>query len=921
MKIVSIITFILYLSLNLYGSKIDQKEHEQLKLMYDSFIFAKDLDNAYKVAKRALKLKPDSIYWHRKLGEVALWLGKNEESLKHLKYVYKETNDKKLGNLLRDRLYDSYRYEESLPFVKERLQKGDYSSEDLLLMQDLYDKVGRPHELIDTLQELYDLTKEVKYLGDILSIYLRTGEIDKGEDISQILDQEPDKSVKIASTLSKYYFLKKDLKKAFKVLLEVKSRADLKDVEYFKQLSDLGWHLKRYKQSVYGSRKLYQSNNARLEDYQRIFEFYQKSRVDIIEDISIGAIYRLENLDFFLEYAYKRVQKRDFDNLDRVIKRLLSNKKSRRILQNSPKFWLIKATVDSFYRRDGDVKKDLLEASKLDSDSLDINREILWHLIDSYDYERLEKEIQKIESRAEVPKTLLYPVSASYLSLQKPDRAMVYIKKALKNDPKNIEYLSLYAWILSAQGRDIKKREKLKEIYTILREKLGRSNYLLSDGKFMRDYLRVYLEFNSKKEFNELLDLSKKYLLKSDYDQLKLLYYMKYRDYKEASLLLKSMHKPNPITAMEVADLLGDKEELKILMDRYPDAVPIRVKIKSAKDRGEIDRAILLSKLAVEENRKNRYLRRDLSRLYRFYGNHFDLNLGYKKEGKLNILESGVKALYYLGSGFVVEGKVSRYMYRSKKLLNSFNLEDIFTYLTIRKSIVDGNIEAGISYRDTTKNSIGSFFKVDRVFAKRLYIEFKAEDNFRAEDMGIYMLVAGKRDSVSLLGSYTLSPKQNISLMGEYLGYSTLDSIKVGSGYRVDVSWSYMLRVYLDSNIRLFYSKGEFKESGYRGTILDILPQKDRDKRLIESSYQNIGVGYHINGFNSHKIGVDLEPYLDLSALYSDIDHRLHADIEAGFITSTNGKNLFRVNIKYQNKLNNIGKKKLGINFSYSHLY
>ncbi len=920
-KVILLIYFLLYLSTFCYAKN---EESEQFTLMYDSFIFSKDLENAYKVAKSALEKEPNSYFWNQKMSEVTLWTGRHKESIKYLTNIYKTNNDPLIADEIIKRLLASYQYEKALPFIIKKLQQSNYSDQDIELMHDIYDKVGKPKESIKILRKLYAKNNQNRYLSDILSIYLKTGELNKAKKIIKKLERMKIKDAKVILAISQYYFVKKDLDRSYLTLIDAKDRIKVlaKNRKFFEKISDLGWYLHQYESGVYGSLMLYESKTARLVDYQRIAQVYKNSNSTIIRDMSLLALKQHNNSKFFLDYAQRKIEKKEFRDIDFEINKILKDEKSMNILKDKSRFWLIKASIDKHFKRDKEARKSIKNTILLKSGSPETISQTLWYLIDNFEYKALSFEIKKIEKSNNISPNLYHPLAAAYQVLQKPDIAIKYLKKSIKNEPKNLELRFLYASILASQGEEKKRKAELKKISKILSKQAKNNPSLKKDKKFLRQYLEASLDIISSKKFLNLLKISKDKLTPKDYKQLQIAHALKYKKYNKAYKIQESMIDKNPITAMEIARLRGKTDTKKALMKRFSYTTPKYMKIESAENSDQMHKAINLTKTALLNNKKNQYLISKLSTLNENYGDKIEINFKKSKQGILNSQSFNLNGFYYIsnGLGFLVDFKKSTYKNKKIEIANIFETADISAQVGIRKHIYNASIELSLFYRDAKKSTIGFILNADKRVNDNLYLRFNAKTNAKIEDASTILLLSGKKNSAFIETNYKISSNKTLIFLGEYHSYSTFENEKIGSGLRGRFSFDYDFNVNPNMGFELFYTLGNFNESNNTNSIKKVLPTSEKNTKLIEQNSQNIGIGFNYAN-NSYKIGTTFQPYFNISGLYSNVGDRVYTYASTGFKGSFSKNDMYRLELGYLSRLNNLGDEKFGVNLTYTRLF
>ncbi|MDQ7066897.1 MAG: tetratricopeptide repeat protein [Sulfurimonas sp.] len=82
-----------------------------------------------------------------------------------------------------------------------------------------------------------------------------------------------------ATLIARYYYIKQDIQTAYESMLDVKSDEGVpinKLKKYYQLKSDFGWYLQKNDAAAEASYKLFDMNETRLSDYERVSYVYQK---------------------------------------------------------------------------------------------------------------------------------------------------------------------------------------------------------------------------------------------------------------------------------------------------------------------------------------------------------------------------------------------------------------------------------------------------------------------------------------------------------------------------------------------------------------------------------------------------------------------------------------------------------------------
>ncbi len=933
-QIIIIQLIISILILPILANAVRKIDDSELRLMYKSFVFSKDLEHAYKIAKKAVILYPKSLFWHKKMGEIALWTNRSNEAMDHITYIYNHTQDKKLADKLIKQLIGTYQYKKALPVVQHEFDLDRIDPKELV---NIYDKVGEPQEAIKILKKRYAKDPSPWLLTAILSISLNIGELDGLEDIVKKLESYKDRSIEASLALSNYYFAKKQTQKAYDALIRTRLKATKDDVEYLTKLSDLAWFMHDEDSSVYASMLLYRGGNARGVDLAHLQKYYLNKDPEFSKKISLEALKKQRSDSMLVEYAQNRLEKKDFVNLDSAIRLAYNDINGSKIVTNNPKFWLLKAEADSKMGRAKESQKALSKALELSPNSTQIQSTILWSLIDNMELDSLKQILQKIESESNITDSLYHPLAAGYLAIGQPDRAMRYFKKISSGD--EVDLLFLKAEILAAQGEENKKLKIMKQILDILDAKSTKDPSLLKDKKFLRSYLQAYMELTSKDKFKKALSDMKPYLDKKDFRELQILGAMKFKDLKLARALSKNSKDVSPTIQIELAYILHDRAKLDKLIQHYSMAVPNYIKIATLIEDDKIKEAKQLAKKQVSSNVGNREFQTTLEQLYEDYSNHIRVSTGYNKSGDLEGKYIDIQNFYYVAKGYGVITNIKYTNYHSTKqnVLPVSHEDDIDLELGVRKRFRDGYGEASMIYHSSRYDDrVGLRLAGGMNLTTNLYIKGALESGVGVLDQSLYMKLGGNRDTISSQLLYDLDHNRQIYLYGAYNNYFDNHGKRVGDSKIVNIGYNYALPNYKDMSLGIFYQYGDYHETRHIGSLQNLMPRstsitqkldrclppskKDKQskfstmyaiesrEKLLQNDSSDIGITLSY-GDDNYQHDNKTHPYFDLTGIYSLREKELYGVASVGVVIGSKDNLSYKIGATYQNSIN-------GLNYS-----
>jgi len=897
-------------------------DDEELRLIYNSFVYSKDLNHAYKIAKKALIKYPKSIYWHRKFAQIALWNNKSNESVNSLIYIYKNSNDTNLSKKIIKQLINAYQYEKALEIINIELEKkSKHTKKDIEKFINISEKVGRPEDAIRSLQTLNKKNPSLKYLSHILDLQVKTGDIKGAKKTVKKIKYYKKIDTRTALALSKYYYLQKDLHKAYNILLKVKDIAEPDNIKYFERLSDFAWYINDKENSLYASIKLYENKKAREADIERIYMLSKNIDKKIYKDIAEISIEKFGKAKIYIAYINFLVKKKDFDKLDASIYDILSNPNREKLIANNSTFWLIKADVDNHFKRDDLVNSDLKKSLELAS-SPKTKAKILWYLIDNHIYNPLAKIVKSIESQKKISPILFHPLSAAHLTLRNIDKSLLYFHKIEKNSQNKISLDFLYSEILAAQGKNEERKKLLKDILTSLEKKLSQNPKLEKDKKFNREYIQAKIAFLSPDKAENLIKENKNNLANKDYLELKMLLALKEKNYNKASKTYDKYTAKEPLLELEIAKLQNNKEKQKMLIKSLFLAVPAYEKIEITKKDNKMKKAIDLAKQGLEKNHENISLQNELQYLRKNYASKTSVKTKYRQIGDLKSSSIKLENFLYLknGYGIISNIKYTKHKSKNQKRLIIKQKNDLIIELGLRKHLYTTDIETIAKYRDRGIDKVGFIVNTRSSINNHLLLSAMIKNSVNVEDLSDLTILGAKENSYALLANYLFNDISSLSLLVKKVSYKGIDNIKIGKGNLADLTFDYKFSKKYKSGVRIIYRLGRYTVDDYSYYIDTLLTTRNRDERIMPLDFNDAGINlYYGDSYSDY--GTSWNPYINAALFYNKQEKIVYKDIAAGFTGSFSQNTLYRLGASYQNSINGLKNENYSIDLGVSFIY
>ena len=898
-----------------------ESDDQELRLLYQVFSYSTDLENAYKTAKKAVRLYPDSLYWHQKLAEVAQWTDRREEAAEHYMYVYKRTNDKALEKKIFEYSLAAYQYETAAKLIEKRVKENS-SEENVKNMVYIFDLLGKPLESAELLAEVYKKDPSRTWLlTQQLQIYLNMGELQRAGKVVKQIEKVGLNDLTTAYLVSRYYFLTRDLNASYAALNSVdKTKMDGNTSAYYMQVSDLAWYIQEYEEAGEASVKVDEANDARLVDYERITAVYKKKEPKRAMKASLDAYKKFGQKYLFYTYAYLALDKKMYQELLDVCDEIEEDKNS--VVVNEALYWMVKAQVYSALKDYDEANIAYKKALALDANSKEIFSAYIWFLMDSQQSAQLEAFLFGLEEKESIDSSL-YPVLAvAYFNLQNPDRSLYYVEKIKESGNADVDTEFIYAFIKQGQNEEGAYYKQIRSIYKKLDSQLKENPLLAKNSDFMLDYLTAKLPLVTVDEFDRALAEARAVLGEQSYNQLLLS-----RDFREN--IDERVHntsqrfiKLEAWLVMNMALRAYDKATVQETLHRYYRTLPMRDRVQAARLNYEISLAQSAAFEGLDKNRKDELSYDALRQLHNEHADYFLTRTGYLSRTGLNRVYSEVHNSYYLAKGYSFEADVFL-------ASNSVEDDDVFREVPststsigfgIKKRFDRGFWELDIGRRDSADEYDYLSFTYNTVISERLSAQLLVDAGANADE-SVYTLVAGYKDRVSLETYYRLLGSSTINIQLEKSRFYSQDDVELGSGVSGRISYSYLQRsAYPDITVSPFYSFGDYSINGPdKGVIRDYLAFPDAN--VISDDFWYLGTDFNYgmeNRFNYVRVW---RPFFSVSPYYNGREEEFNMGASLGMGGELFGQDNLSFVVDYASSVGGTQDELLRTFFRYKILY
>lgn len=279
------------------SASVPENQEKLLELSYQSFIYTRDLSNAYALASKAVKLYPENPVWKNRLAQICIWTGRQSEAVDIYEKLYSINHDfsqveKNLAVIKgkRPAFYEK--------ILSDKL-KSKYSDTDMLSLLRFYRENGEKEKAGALLSTYAGRAKDREIFKEAVLFWLENGDSEKA--ISWYGSSGNTDICSFYLSVSKIQFSHSRFSSARDILSSKLERCRLyPQFSWF--LADTASLLNDFETDIKARRAAYDSGVYREIDAERLFQYYyRKDRVKAAE-ISLSAYKKFSKKYFFYMY-------------------------------------------------------------------------------------------------------------------------------------------------------------------------------------------------------------------------------------------------------------------------------------------------------------------------------------------------------------------------------------------------------------------------------------------------------------------------------------------------------------------------------------------------------------------------------------------------------------------------------------------
>jgi len=916
-RIIILVSLLLFFSFEA-NAKVSLSDTE-IKLMFQSFVYSNDLENAYKTAKIAYNRNPNSYYWNQKMAQICRWSGRGAEAMKYLRFLYDKKHSSKLAKDIIDYGLSAYQYEAIKNLItQETLQKPTKAN--IQRMVYIYTQTGEPQKAAEILHKLYLRTHKSNFLTKELQIYMNMGDIEAAKRIVTHIEKNNLYNYDNIQLLSYYYYLSRNIQKAYSVLNKVNISKKYNE-KLYQTMSDLGWYLQHYTKASSISQIILQHKDGRLVDYERVIYANRDTNPSLAMGTALKAYAKYHHSYLFYTFANNALKTKKFQLLSTTI---LTIDKEKTALTQEANYWLIKAQLAAHFKERKKAHYALLQALRLDKHNLQIQFTAIDLFLQYGFYADAKVTLQDIVEEKTVPVSLYFPVASLYYSLHDINLAAFYADKLQQMQSPLTQTLAFHFLRLNiyrAQLNHPAVAHEIRELEGLLQRERKNNPKSIKSDKYLYDYLRLSLYTLGADKFEKELADAKKYLSTAHYNDIQYAWAVQNNANEKAHAIYLQTRTRE--VWLEFSNALMQQEHSKIedLLFAYLRTLPLDDAAYGAQNDGQtaLSQSLTYSSLNTNQRDQNAYI--SWLNLTKKRSDLFDSKLSYYNRNPLLRKYVKIKNDTYINDGIFLLSHLEYY--------KNSTLDDTLLLYTPKSSLgVDFGVrklfnKAKIELKGGYADSMDSYYRFslygEYILNSYFTLKAKAAKNITADE-STQLLLGAKKDMLSLGILYNILNSTALELRYDANSYTSQDNVAIGSGNYFSANLGYQIRNgYPDLHIGIFSDAGVYQENAGSKGVMDRL--QDGNFKVLPKDFYNLGVNFSYGMQNSEIYTRVWRPYFEGSSYYNSELGDFTYGFSAGYGGKVYSQDHLVIGTEYTNSVSGVGGNILEIFLRYEFLY
>ncbi len=349
-------------------------------LAFRAFVQTHKLRDAFRLAYGAVKQRPDSILWRKRLIRVSLWLGQQEEALRQWHWLA----EKGVAGARTKSVYLAAALSRPEIVVQLLSPPGREGKLDRTGWQTLifsYGELGEPEKAISDIDAALRFQKSRYLLEQKAYLSYQMGEIQKSLSALESVSRNFHPTPKIAMEEARLFSMQGNYARAFKVMDRVRSKAAPGNVPFWHLLAVLAWKIHDNPAALDAEKKLYLLGAADIYDLQRLVVLAGRKNPQASLAVAQVGWKKYQLPLFYFESLYYAGQAREWGAMHKLLDAVPENAPNS--LRNFSAYWLAMGEWETAMHEYTLAGRAYAKALRLNPDDPGTENDLLWMLMDS----------------------------------------------------------------------------------------------------------------------------------------------------------------------------------------------------------------------------------------------------------------------------------------------------------------------------------------------------------------------------------------------------------------------------------------------------------------------------------------------------------------------------------------------------------
>ena len=441
-------------------------------LAWQSFLSAGAINDAYELARRAVKARPDSRRWLARLAQAARWSSHPRTALEAMSRLALKLHRSRYLQPALDLSVDLGENAHAVTLLREMLRLRLATPAQRRMLVDLYLDIGELHQALAELQREFSRRPDRELLWKQVAIYRLIADPDHERAVLQRYRKHFGPTPRVMLAIATLDYVQGKMKSALSSLLAAEALAKPSDTAYWKTLDDLAWLLGDYRLSERASTVLFNNDNVNHSTYRRLIYIEQVRNPERAFAVAVRGWKRTHDPALFLsllDIASSQTPVKPW--LQRAF--ALLGPEQARLFTDNPVYWSNLATLLSAQGRGHEARIAYRRALRLSPDDDTLLAGYLWLLLDTNDAASVKPILVHIAQRAQDAPVLWSPLAGLYTATDQPQRALSWLQKQWTTHKGDPLWLMNYADTLDQADRPISAWQLRRRAYDILAGQTG----------------------------------------------------------------------------------------------------------------------------------------------------------------------------------------------------------------------------------------------------------------------------------------------------------------------------------------------------------------------------------------------------------------------------------------------------------------